>query len=154
MINYRIQAMQKAGFQKFPATTAEFLDYVKATKKNNTPAASRSATPRATAMPGCIGALWAQRRKPGDKDDKVILNSPEPAKALEYAKQLYDNMIPAPRRERRVNNKAFLGGGSTGPTTASRSMWRPRGIQASTDCRRHGPRGVPSAAVGKPTESP
>src|SRR5215472_16044011 len=37
MINYRLEASKKAGFAKFPATTAEFLAYAQAMKKNNTP---------------------------------------------------------------------------------------------------------------------
>ena len=36
-MNYRISSMHKAGFQEFPKTTAEFLEYAKATKRNNTP---------------------------------------------------------------------------------------------------------------------
>jgi multiple sugar transport system substrate-binding protein len=37
VINYRISSLKQAGFSKFPATTDEFLEYAKATKKNNTP---------------------------------------------------------------------------------------------------------------------
>ena len=37
MVNYRISSLQKAGFSKFPDSTDGFLEYVKATKKNNTP---------------------------------------------------------------------------------------------------------------------
>src|SRR6266446_3600878 len=44
-------------------------------------------------------------------NDKVILNSPETVKALEYAKQLYDNMIPGVAAwNDAFNNKAFLAG--------------------------------------------
>ena len=37
-INYRISAVEKAGFKKFPADTAGFLELCQAMKKNNTPA--------------------------------------------------------------------------------------------------------------------
>src|SRR5205814_206022 len=37
MQNYRISSLQKAGFSKFPATTDEFLEMAKATKRNGTP---------------------------------------------------------------------------------------------------------------------
>jgi hypothetical protein len=37
VINYRISSLKQAGFSEFPATTDEFLEYAKATKKNNTP---------------------------------------------------------------------------------------------------------------------
>src|SRR6187551_3301201 len=76
MQNYRISSLKKAGFSKFPATTDEYLEFAKATKRNGTPGGRAHG-----------GNLV-------DKDDKVILNSPETAKALEYAKQLYENMIP------------------------------------------------------------
>ncbi len=37
-LNYRISAMNKAGFQKFPEDHAGFLELCRAMKKNNTPA--------------------------------------------------------------------------------------------------------------------
>ena len=41
----------------------------------------------------------------------MILNSPETGKALEYAKQLYENMIPGVASwNDAFNNKAFLAG--------------------------------------------
>src|SRR5260370_1316005 len=47
----------------------------------------------------------------GERDDKVSLNSPETAKALEYAKALYENMIPGTVSwNDSSNNKAFLAG--------------------------------------------
>jgi multiple sugar transport system substrate-binding protein len=55
--------------------------------------------------------LWAHGGNVVDKDDKVILNSPETAAALEYAKQLYENMIPGTASWNDAsNNKAFLAG--------------------------------------------
>jgi len=46
-----------------------------------------------------------------DKDDKVIINSPETVKALEYAKTLYGYMIPGVASWNDAsNNKAFLAG--------------------------------------------
>ena len=36
-MNYRISAMEKAGFKEFPKDTATFLELMKALKKNNTP---------------------------------------------------------------------------------------------------------------------
>jgi multiple sugar transport system substrate-binding protein len=111
MINYRIQAMQKAGFQKFPATTAEFLEYAKATKKNNTPGGFALGHASGDGNAWVHWCLWTHGGNVVDKDDKVILNSPETAKALEYAKQLYDNMIPGTASWNDAsNNKAFLGG--------------------------------------------
>jgi multiple sugar transport system substrate-binding protein len=111
MLNYRIGAMKKAGFSKFPTTTAEFLDYAKATKKNNTPGGFALGHASGDGNAWVHWCLWAHGGNLVDKNDKVILNSPETAKALEYAKQLYENMIPGTASWNDAsNNKAFLGG--------------------------------------------
>ena len=53
--------------------------------------------------------LWAHGGNHVDKNDKVIINSPETEKALNFAKALYDNMIPGTASwNDAFNNKAFL----------------------------------------------
>jgi multiple sugar transport system substrate-binding protein len=104
--NYRLEASKKAGFSKFPDTTDAFLEYAKVMKKNNTPGGMALGHASGDGNTWVHWCLWAHGGNTVDKDDKVIINSPETAKALEYAKQLADNMI-------------------TGPTTASRSTSRP-----------------------------
>jgi len=109
LMNYRIKSMNAAGFQKFPATTDEFLEYAKATKKNNTPGGMALGHASGDANTWVHWCLWTHNGQVVDKDDKVILNSPETAKALEYAKQLYENMIPGVVSWNDAsNNKAFL----------------------------------------------
>jgi multiple sugar transport system substrate-binding protein len=111
LMNYRIKSMNAAGFQKFPATTDEFLEYAKATKKNNTPGGMAFGHASGDANTWLHWCLWAHGGNLVDKDDKVVLNSPETAKALEYAKALYDNMIPGTVSWNDAsNNKAFLAG--------------------------------------------
>jgi multiple sugar transport system substrate-binding protein len=108
--NYRISSLKKAGFSKFPATTDEFLEYAKATKANKTPGglALGHASGDGVWVYWC---LWAHGGNIVDKNDKVILNSSETEKALGYAKQLYDNMIPGVVSWNDAsNNKAFLAG--------------------------------------------
>jgi multiple sugar transport system substrate-binding protein len=54
-------------------------------------------------------ALWAHGGNLIDKDNKVVVNSPETAKALEYVKGLYDDFIPGTASwNDSSNNKAFL----------------------------------------------
>ena len=109
--NYRISSMQKAGFSKFPTTTEEFLEYAKATKKNNTPGGFPFGHASGDGNAWAHWCLWSHGGNIVDKDDKVVINSPETAKALEYAKQLYDNMIPGVASWNDAsNNKAFLSG--------------------------------------------
>ena len=55
--------------------------------------------------------LWAHGGNVVDKSDKVTINSPETEKALVYAKQIYENMIPGTAAWNDAsNNKAFLAG--------------------------------------------
>jgi len=111
MLNYRISALKKAGFSKFPATTDEFLEFAKATKRDGSPGGM--ALGHATGDANCWvhWCLWAHGGNVVDKNDKVILNSPETEKALNYAKQLYENFIPGTAAwNDAFNNKAFLAG--------------------------------------------
>ncbi len=111
LLNYRISSLKKAGMSKFPATTDEFLEYVKATKKNNTPGGFALGHASGDGNAWVHWCLWTHGGNLVDKDDKVILNSPETAKALEYAKQLFENMIPGTASWNDAsNNKAFLAG--------------------------------------------
>jgi multiple sugar transport system substrate-binding protein len=111
MINYRIEASNKAGFSKFPDKTDAFLEYAKAMKKNNTPGGFALGHASGDGNAWVHWALWAHGGNTVDKDDKVIINSPETAKALEYAKQLTDAMIPGVAAWNDAsNNKAFLAG--------------------------------------------
>jgi multiple sugar transport system substrate-binding protein len=111
MPNYRISALQKAGFSKFPATTDEFLEYAKATKRNNTPGGMALGHATGDANSWVHWCLWAFGGNLVDAKDRVIINSPESEKALNYGKQLFDNMISGTASwNDAFNNKAFLAG--------------------------------------------
>src|ERR1700754_3385185 len=111
MQNYRISSLKKAGFSKFPATTDEYLEFAKATKRNGTPGGMALGHASGDGNGWVHWCLWAHGGNAVDKDDKVIINSPETAKALEYAKQLTDNMITGVASWNDAsNNKAFLAG--------------------------------------------
>lgn len=111
LLNYRISSLQKAGFSKFPTTTAEFMEYAKATKKNGTPGGFAFGHASGDGNSWAHWCLWAHGGSIVDKDDKVVINSPETEKALNYAKELYDNMIPGVASwNDSSNNKAFLSG--------------------------------------------
>jgi multiple sugar transport system substrate-binding protein len=111
VINYRISSLPRAGFSKFPETTDEFLEYAKATKKNNTPGGFALGHATGDGNSWVHWCLWAHGGNMVDKNDKVILNSPETAKGLDYAKTLYANMIPGVVAWNDAsNNKAFLAG--------------------------------------------
>ncbi len=111
LMNYRISAMEKAGFKEFPKDTAGFLELCKALKKNNTPAGMALGHASGDANGWVHWALWAFGGNLVDRDNKVVINSPETAKALEYVKQLYETFIPGTASwNDSSNNKAFLAG--------------------------------------------
>src|SRR5215211_6848595 len=111
LLNYRVEASKKAGFAKFPTTTDEFLAYAKAMKAQNTPGGMALGHASGDGNAWVHWCLWAFGGNLVDAKDKVIINSSETAKALEYAKQLFETFIPGtPSWNDAFNNKAFLAG--------------------------------------------
>ncbi|HEU5018153.1 MAG TPA: ABC transporter substrate-binding protein [Pseudolabrys sp.] len=109
LLNYRMEASRKAGFSKFPTTTDEFLEYTKAMKANKTPGGMALGHASGDGNSWVYWCLWANGGNVVDKNDKVIIDSPETAKALEYAKKLYGNMVTGVASwNDSFNNKAFL----------------------------------------------
>ena len=109
VMNYRKSSSEKAGFKTFPKTTDEFLAYTKAMKAQNTPGGMALGHASGDGNAWVHWCLWAFGGNLVDKSDKVIINSPETEKALNYAKQLYENFIPGTASwNDSFNNKAFL----------------------------------------------
>jgi multiple sugar transport system substrate-binding protein len=89
-MTYRKSSVDKAGFKDFPKDFPGFLEMCKA---------------------WLHWILWGHGAYTVDKDNKVIINSPETVKALEYCKALSDTFIPgAASWNDSSNNKAFLSG--------------------------------------------
>jgi multiple sugar transport system substrate-binding protein len=154
LLNYRISALNKAGFSKFPATTDEFLEYAKATKKNGTPGGMALGHASGDGNSWVHWVLWAHGGYLVDKNDKVIINSPETEAALVYAKQLYEYMVPGTAAWNDAsNNKAFLAG---------EIFWTNNGISIYAAARKDPTKtaladdmdhaNFPIGPVGKPTE--
>jgi multiple sugar transport system substrate-binding protein len=111
VLNYRKSSMEKAGFKEFPKTTDEFLAFAKAMKGQNTPGGLALGHASGDGNAWVHWCLWAHGGNLVDAKDKVVLNSPETVKALEYAKGLYENFIPGTASwNDSSNNKAFLAG--------------------------------------------
>lgn len=152
LLNYRISACEKAGFKEFPKDTAGFLELCKGLKKNNTPAGMALGHASGDANGWLHWALWSHGGYLVDKDDKVIINSPETAKSLEYIKALYETFIPGTASwNDSSNNKAFLAGelyctnnGISIYVTAKKEN------KAIADDMNHSY--MPVGPVGKPTE--
>jgi len=110
-LTYRKSAVDKAGFKEVPADFPAYLELCKALKANNTPAGFALGHATGDANAWVHNILWGHGAYTVDKDDKVIINSPETMKALEYAKALSDTFIPGVASwNDSSNNKAFLSG--------------------------------------------
>lgn len=110
-INYRVSALKKAGFDRVPQENAGFLELCKALKKNNTPCGFALGHATGDANNWTHWALWSHGGNLVDQNEKVVINSPETAKALEYVKQLYETFVPGTASwNDSNNNKAFLAG--------------------------------------------
>jgi multiple sugar transport system substrate-binding protein len=111
MMVYRESMLKAAGYDAFPKTTDEFLKMMQALKAKGTPGGFALGHATGDANTWCYWLLWAFGGKIADKSNKVVLNSPETIKALEYAKELYATFAPGTLTWLDPNNnKAFLDG--------------------------------------------
>lgn len=109
LINYRQSMIEKAGFKSIPKDTAGFLELMKALKAKSVPGGFALGRASGDGNAWVHWALWSHGGNTVDKDDKVVINSPETAKALEYAKALSDVFVPGTASwNDSFNNKAFL----------------------------------------------
>src|SRR5207342_977868 len=110
MIVYRESMVKAAGFASIPRDTDGFLRMFKALKEKGTPGGM--ALGHATGDCGWTQWLmWAFGGSLVDKNNKVIIDSPQTLKALEYAKELYATFIPGTLSWLDPNNnKVFLDG--------------------------------------------
>ena len=109
VINYRRSMIEKAGFKEIPKDTAGFLELMKALKAKSVPGGFALGRASGDGNAWVHWAMWSQGANLVDKNDKVIINSPETIKALEYAKALSDEFVPGTASwNDAFNNKAFL----------------------------------------------
>ena len=110
MMVYRESMVKAAGFDTFPKTTDDFLKMMKALKEKGTPGGMALGNATGDGL-WCNWLVWAFGGKLVDKDNKVVIDSPETLKALEYGKELYATFIPGTLSWLDPNNnKAFLDG--------------------------------------------
>jgi multiple sugar transport system substrate-binding protein len=109
VINYRQSMIEKAGFKEIPKDTAGFLELMKALKEKSTPGGFALGRASGDGNAWVHWALWSQGANLVDKNDKVIINSPETVKGLEYCKALSDTFVEGTASwNDSFNNKAFL----------------------------------------------
>jgi len=107
---YRQSQVKAAGFDSFPKDTAGFLAMFKALKEKGTPGGMALGNATGDGL-WCNWLVWSHGGMLVDKNNKVVIDSAETIKALEYAKELYASFIPGTLSWLDPNNnKAFLDG--------------------------------------------
>ena len=110
MMVYRQSMVKAAGFDTFPKDTATFLKMYQALKEKGVPGGMALGNATGDGL-WCNWLVWAFGGKLVDTNNKVVIDSAETGKALEYGKELYANFIPGTLSWLDPNNnKAFLDG--------------------------------------------
>jgi len=105
---YRTSHLKAAGFDSFPKDTAGFLAMCKALHAKGTPPGMALGNATGDGL-WANWLIWSHGGQLVDKNNKVIIDSPETIKALDYAKELYQTFIPGTLSWLDPNNnKAFL----------------------------------------------
>jgi len=111
MMVYRESALKAAGFTSFPKDTDNFLKMMKALKDKGTPGGFALGHATGDANTWCHWLVWSFGGKMVDKSNKVVIDSPETIRALEYSRELYGTFVPGTLSWLDPNNnKAFLDG--------------------------------------------
>ncbi|GAC1531590.1 MAG: ABC transporter substrate-binding protein [Ramlibacter sp.] len=156
MMVYRQSQVKAAGFDAFPKTTDDFLKMFKALKAKGTPGGMALGNATGDGL-WCNWLVWAFGGMLVDKNNKVVIDSPETAKALEYGKELYANFIPGTLSWLDPNNnKAFLDGQVSVTNNgisiyyAAKNSTDPKVKELASDIQHAS---FPVGPVGQPTES-
>lgn len=156
MLVYRQSHVKAAGFDTFPRDTGNFLKLLKAMHAKGTPSGFALGNATGDGL-WTNWLLWSHGGKLVDKNNKVVINSAETIKALEYAKEMYSTFVPGtlswldPH-----NNKAFLDGQCSLTNNgisiyyATKNATDPK-VKALQEDVHHSP--YPVGPVGVPTES-
>jgi multiple sugar transport system substrate-binding protein len=108
MLVYRQSHVKAAGFDGIPKDTAGFLKLLQALKEKGTPAGMALGNATGDGL-WTNWLIWSHGGQLVDKNNKVVIDSPETLKALEYAKEMYATFIPGTLSWLDPNNnKAFL----------------------------------------------
>ena len=109
VINYRQSMIEKAGFKEIPKDTAGFMELMKGLKAKSVAGGFALGRASGDGNAWVHWVLWAHGANLVDAKDKVVINSPETVKALEYAKELSTHFVPGCAAwNDSFNNKAFL----------------------------------------------
>ena len=153
LINYRKSMVQKAGFDGIPDNTADFLKLMQNLKANGTPGGFALGNASGDGNAWTHWILWSHGGQVVDKNDNVVINSPETIASLEYVKQLGETFVPgAASWLDGHNNKAFLQSGVS-VTNNGISIYAAAVREGMTDIAEDMDHAFyPVGPAGKPTE--
>lgn len=156
MMVYRQSHLKAAGFDAFPKDTGGFLKMLQALKEKGTPGGFALGNATGDGL-WTNWLIWSHGGKLVDANNKVVIDSPETIKALEYAKELYATFVPGTLSWLDPNNnKAFLDGQVSVTNNgisiyyASKNSQDPK-VTALREDIQHA--NYPIGPVGVPTES-
>ncbi|MBK0394045.1 ABC transporter substrate-binding protein [Ramlibacter algicola] len=156
MMVYRGSQVKAAGFDAFPKDTDGFLKMFKALKDKGTPGGMALGNATGDGL-WCNWLVWAFGGMLVDKNNKVVINSAETQKALEYGKELYASFVPGTLSWLDPNNnKAFLDGQCSVTNNgisiyyAAKNSTDPKVKEMASDIQHAA---FPVGPVGVPTES-
>ena len=110
-LTYRESAMKAAGFETFPKDLPGFLKLCQGLKAKGLPPGFSLGNATGDGNTWTHWLIWAHGGKMVDKNNNVVINSPETIAALEYSKQMYETFVPGTLSWLDPsNNKAFLDG--------------------------------------------
>ena len=151
-LNYRIEWMHEAGFATMPPDTAGFLKLCQGLKRIGHPAGFSFGHAVNDANNFAYWMHWAFDGQIADKDGRVVLASPQTEQAIEFARELYPNLMPGVLGWTDIsNNQAFIAGQcsltNNGISIYTQAKHSAPAIAADMD---HA--GMPIGPVGVPTE--
>ena len=153
-ILYRESMLQQAGFSKFPEKTDEFLEMCKALKAKSKPAGFALGKAVGDGNNFAHWIVWSHGGKMVDEGGKVVINSPETIKALQYARELYQTFIPGTESWLDINNNRVFLSGDISVTANGVSLYYsakndPKMADLAKDIRSTV---LPTGPVGQPVE--
>lgn len=151
-INYRVKAVQDAGFEKFPDTTAGLMELSKKLKANGMPGGMALGRATGDGNAWCHWLVWSHGGKLVDKDGNVTINSAETQAALEYIRELYEYWIPGTASWNDSNNNKIFLSGELGYTNNGISIYAAAVRQGMDIANDMDHAFYPIGPVGKPTE--
>lgn len=156
MMVYRQSHLKAAGFDAFPKDTGGFLKMLQALKEKGTPGGFALGNATGDGL-WTNWLIWSHGGKLVDANNKVVIDSAETIKALEYAKEMYATFIPGTLSWLDPNNnKAFLDGQVSVTNNgisiyyASKNSQDPKVMALKEDIQHAN---YPIGPVGVPTES-